>query len=49
VLFADLRTVDGRFGTIDYTEMPPLLFLGEAFEFDSLQFRNLRSFEGWQL
>lgn len=48
VVFADLRTRDGRFGTIDYTETPPLLFLGEASDFDSLQLRNLRSFEGWQ-
>lgn len=49
VLFADLRTTDGRFGTIDYTETPPLLFLGEASDFDNLHLRNLRTFEGWQL
>jgi hypothetical protein len=46
-LFADLRTADGRFGTIDYTEQPPLLFLGESVEFDSLRLKNLRQFEGW--
>ncbi len=46
-LFADLRTGDNRFGTIDYTEDPPLLFLGESVPFDSLQLKNLRQFEGW--
>lgn len=45
--FADLRTRDGRFGTIDYSEDPPLLFLGEAVEFGELKLRNLREFEGW--
>ncbi|MBI4873841.1 MAG: DUF4178 domain-containing protein [Acidobacteria bacterium] len=47
VVFADLRTEDARFGTIDYSEWPPLLFLGEAVEFDSLRFKNLRRVEGW--
>ena len=37
MLFADLRTADGQFATIDYSEAPPLLFLGEAVEFDDLQ------------
>ena len=48
VLFADLRTIDGRFATIDYSEEQPLLFLGEAVEFDDLQLKNLREFEGWK-
>jgi hypothetical protein len=47
LLFADLRTVDGDFATIDYSEDPPLLFLGRAVEFDDLHFKNLRLFEGW--
>jgi hypothetical protein len=47
LLFADLRTPDGDFATIDYSEDPPLLFLGRAAEFDDLHFKNLRSFEGW--
>jgi hypothetical protein len=47
VLFADLRTADGKFGTIDYSEEKPLLFLGEALEFDDLKLKNLREFEGW--
>ena len=46
-VFVDLRSPDGRLGTIDYTEDPPLLFLGEFVEFDSLRLSNLRQFEGW--
>ncbi len=47
LLFADLRTTDGDFATIDYSEDTPLLFLGRAVEFDELHFKNLRLFEGW--
>ena len=47
VLFADLRSADGRFATIDYSEPKPLLFLGQAVEFDELALKNLRQFEGW--
>jgi hypothetical protein len=47
LLFADLRTTTGDFGTIDYSENPPLLFLGQAVEFDDLRLKNLREFEGW--
>jgi hypothetical protein len=47
VMFADLRSTSGDFATIDYSENPPLLFLGRAAEFDELQFKNLRQFEGW--
>jgi len=47
VVFADLRTPDRRFATIDYSEDQPLLFLGEAVEFDELRLKNLREFEGW--
>ena len=45
--FADLRTCAGEFGTLDYSEHPPLLFLGQVVDFDSLRLTNLRSFEGW--
>jgi hypothetical protein len=48
VMFVDLRTADGRFATIDYTEEPALLFLGESLEFDDLHLKNLREFEGWK-
>jgi len=47
VNFADLRTPDARFGTFDYSDPAPLLFLGEACDFDSLRLKNLRQFEGW--
>ncbi|MGE5570638.1 MAG: DUF4178 domain-containing protein [Rhodospirillales bacterium] len=46
-LFADLETRDAPFATIDYSGSEPLLFLGEAVEFDSLHLKNLRPFEGW--
>ena len=45
--FADLRTYEGEFATIDYSENPPLLFMGRAVEFEDLHFKNLRIFEGW--
>jgi hypothetical protein len=45
--FADLRTGNGSFATIDYSENPPLLFIGESVDFDALQLKNLREFEGW--
>ena len=49
MLFADLRTSGGAFGTLDYSENPPLLFLGEWVEFDDLHLKNLRQFEGWSV
>lgn len=48
MLFADLRTGDRTFGTIDYSEDPPLLFVGEWVELEELQLKNLRQFEGWK-
>jgi hypothetical protein len=47
VVFADLRSADGHFATIDYSEEPPLLFVGEALEFEDLRFKNLKRIEGW--
>jgi hypothetical protein len=47
MLFADLRTTGRMFGTIDYSEEPAVLFLGEWVEFEELQLKNLRQFEGW--
>ena len=47
MLFCDLRTEGRNFGTIDYSEGNPLLFLGEWVEFEELQLKNLRRFEGW--
>jgi hypothetical protein len=47
VIFADMRSADAHFATLDYSENPPLLFLGEALEFDDLKFKNLKQIEGW--
>jgi hypothetical protein len=46
-LFADLRSTDGRFGTLDYSQDPPTLFLGAGVEYDDLHLKNVREFEGW--
>ena len=45
--FADLRTTDGRFATIDGSDTPPMVFLGEFVDFASLKLTNLRPVEGW--
>ena len=42
LLFADLSTSGARFGTIDYSEEPPLLFTGEYVEYNDLKLKNLR-------
>ena len=42
VLFADLRSENGHFATIDYSEEPPLVFVGAFVEFDELALANLR-------
>ncbi len=39
---ADLRN-GKQFATLDYSETPPLWFVGEAVEFSALQLRNLRA------
>jgi hypothetical protein len=46
-VFADLRTTDGEFATIDYSDSPPKLYLGRPAEFEELKLKNLRLFEGW--
>ncbi len=45
--FADLRTSGRAFGTIDYSDGAPMLFLGEWVELEELQLKNVRQFEGW--
>ncbi len=47
VVFADLMSHSQKFATIDYSENPAILFLGEAVDFENLKLKNLRSFEGW--
>ena len=46
-LFADLRSGDGHFATLDYSDGQPVLYLGELVEFDDLKLKNLKQFEGW--
>jgi hypothetical protein len=47
--FADLRTQQGRFGTIDYSDGDdkPVVYIGDAVDFSDLKLDNLREFEGW--
>ena len=45
VLFADLRGHDATFGTIDYSDGTPVLFVGRFVSFDELQLQNVRTFE----
>ena len=40
--FVDLRGNDGAFTTIDYSETPPLVFVGAELPFESFRFQNLR-------
>ena len=47
VTFADLRSGKGGFATIDYSEITPLLYPGEAVELSQLGLSLLRTFEGW--
>jgi hypothetical protein len=47
-VFADLRSYDARFATLDYSQQPTVLYLGAAVEFDDLKLKNLRQFEGWE-
>jgi hypothetical protein len=47
VLFADLRGDDASFATIDYSDTPPLLFVGRFVDYDDLSLRHVRVFEGW--
>ncbi|MBI5366754.1 MAG: DUF4178 domain-containing protein [Planctomycetes bacterium] len=44
---ADLGSEERAFATLDYSENPPLLFIGEWLEFDELAFTHLRKLEGW--
>lgn len=46
-VFVDLQNVSGLFATVDYSDTPPVLYLGEYCDFESLAFTNLRQFEGW--
>jgi transcription initiation factor TFIIIB Brf1 subunit/transcription initiation factor TFIIB len=45
VPFVDLKTADGRFATLDYSEPAPLLYLGEYVDFADLRLTGLREAE----
>ncbi|BCS31794.1 hypothetical protein TBR22_A09980 [Luteitalea sp. TBR-22] len=45
VSFVDLRGHDATFGTIDYSDDAPLLFIGRLVAFEELNLRNLRTFD----
>jgi Domain of unknown function (DUF4178) len=45
---ADLRSDGARFATLDYSETPPRLYVGEVVEFSALRLRGLRELDGWR-
>ena len=47
MLFSDLRTEDAHFGTLDFSDAAPVLYLGREVEYDELKLKNVRMFEGW--
>jgi hypothetical protein len=47
VTFIDLRSERMDFATLDYSDETPVLYVGESVDFDALQLRNVRRFEGW--
>ena len=46
-LFIDLQNDQGGLATIDTTDSPPSLYVGEYLTFDALALRGVREFEGW--
>ncbi|MBI4861805.1 MAG: DUF4178 domain-containing protein [Candidatus Riflebacteria bacterium] len=44
---ADLSGDGTRFATLDYSEDPPIAFVGDRVEFENLDLKGLREFEGW--
>lgn len=49
VTFADLRSPGADFATIDYSESPPLMYVGAFARFVDLSLTNVRTFDGWPL
>jgi uncharacterized protein DUF4178 len=47
VTFVDLRSHGGDFATLDYSDEQPALYVGKAVDFEDLQLKNVRKFEGW--
>ncbi len=46
-LFVDLQNDSGQLATVDFSDEPPTLYLGEYVDFELLAFTQLREFEGW--
>lgn len=46
-LFIDLQDATGGLATVDTTDTPPSVYVGEYVSFDALSLRGLREFEGW--
>ena len=44
---ADLGGPKNGFATLDYSEEPPLVYMGEYVEFEELHFSGLREIDGW--
>lgn len=47
MLFADLRTKDAHFATLDFSDTETVLYLGRELPYDELKLKNVRLFEGW--
>ena len=45
--YADLRNEASGFATIDYSETPPLVFVGQCVDWDALELQDYRAFDGW--
>lgn len=46
--FVDLESTAEDFATLDYSDDQPALYVGKMVEFEDLQLKNLRAFEGWR-
>ena len=46
-VFIDLHNTSGGLATLDCSDTPPTLYVGEYCDFETLAMTNLRTFEGW--
>jgi len=46
-VFVDLQNDAGQMATVDFSDAPATLYLGEYCDFAALEFTGLREFEGW--
>ncbi len=47
MIFADLRTTEAQFATLDFSDAQPVLYVGRELPYDDLKLKNVRLFEGW--